>query len=69
MEGEVRRRGELNAFMLGAKCMQADVEGGTGRDIESADLCKMSQQLSLAQRSHRRRFLLDCEDEDRLKRT
>lgn len=58
MEGEVRCRPQLYARLLGAERLQVDVKGSFRRDAESADLCEMPQQLSMAQRSHWRWLLL-----------
>lgn len=59
MEGEVQRRSFLSAGLLGSKRLQIDNERSSRRDVESSDVRAMSQQLSMAQRSNWRWFLLN----------
>lgn len=56
VEGEVCGRG--TARLLGAALVQADQQRGSRRDHQPADVRPVPEQLSVAQRPHRRRFLL-----------
>lgn len=56
VEGEVRGRGTAGLF--GAAFVQADQQRGSRGDHQSANVRPMPEQLSVAQRPHRRWFLL-----------
>lgn len=58
MEGEVLGGSIITASMLGAQRMQTDSKGTSRRNFEPSNMHTMPQQLSMAERSHRRWILL-----------